>query len=304
MTIVLIDPKRITVPRPRQELGDIDALAWSIEDVGLLFPLIVDPEYNLIAGRRRLAAVGLLGWKQVMVRVMPLDDDKKIQAEFDENELRKELTPSEKMDVIRDLQEAWPDMTVEEAAARVGLKRRSYFHTKQAVEQGTPEVVEAMDKGELAVSTAAEISKLPAEQQPLAVAVAVSKNRGRPPKVKPEAKQQPGAEPVPDPETVKQAEPEQPPPIPAHLAAAFNDQTLESLLAELTRIKTTIKSVGRWNQWLNLSASLDALESLRSCLKGSRPASVCPDCKGTEGGCQSCRKQGWVPDWRLEELKL
>ncbi len=53
--------------RHRQELGDIDDLAASLTEVGLLHPVVVTPEGTLIAGARRLAAAKLLGWTAAVV---------------------------------------------------------------------------------------------------------------------------------------------------------------------------------------------------------------------------------------------
>ncbi|WP_158007551.1 ParB N-terminal domain-containing protein, partial [Acidithiobacillus caldus] len=47
--------------RFRQDLGDIGALAQSIQKFGLLQPIGVDEQYRLIFGQRRLAACRLLG---------------------------------------------------------------------------------------------------------------------------------------------------------------------------------------------------------------------------------------------------
>jgi ParB-like chromosome segregation protein Spo0J len=41
--------------RHRRDLGDIAALAESIKAVGLLHPIVVQPDGKLIAGARRLA---------------------------------------------------------------------------------------------------------------------------------------------------------------------------------------------------------------------------------------------------------
>ena len=37
--------------RLRQEMGDINGLAQSIKDNGLLHPIVIDASYNLVAGR-------------------------------------------------------------------------------------------------------------------------------------------------------------------------------------------------------------------------------------------------------------
>jgi ParB family chromosome partitioning protein len=54
-------------PRHRRDLGDLDGLAASIEDIGLLNPITVDDTGLLLAGARRLAACKLLGWERAPV---------------------------------------------------------------------------------------------------------------------------------------------------------------------------------------------------------------------------------------------
>jgi len=52
--------------RHRRDMGDIDHLAASIEDVGILHPIVVTPGGELIAGQRRLQACKLLGWSAII----------------------------------------------------------------------------------------------------------------------------------------------------------------------------------------------------------------------------------------------
>jgi ParB-like chromosome segregation protein Spo0J len=56
--------------RHRRGLGDIDSLARSIAEVGLLHPVVIRSDGVLIAGERRLAACKALGWSEVPVRIM------------------------------------------------------------------------------------------------------------------------------------------------------------------------------------------------------------------------------------------
>jgi ParB family transcriptional regulator, chromosome partitioning protein len=56
--------------RHRRDLGDIEWLAGSIEDIGLLHPITVSEDGVLLAGRRRLAACKKLGWKNIPVNVV------------------------------------------------------------------------------------------------------------------------------------------------------------------------------------------------------------------------------------------
>ena len=84
--------------RHRAELGDIKALAHSIDDVGLLHPIVVTPNLELIAGARRLEACRHLQWTEVPATIVPLDDI--VRGEFAENADRKDFLPSE-IDAIR-----------------------------------------------------------------------------------------------------------------------------------------------------------------------------------------------------------
>jgi ParB family chromosome partitioning protein len=54
----------------RQDLGDLQGLAESIQEFGLLRPVLITADNRLIAGRRRLEACKLLGWKTIPVNVI------------------------------------------------------------------------------------------------------------------------------------------------------------------------------------------------------------------------------------------
>ncbi len=83
--------------RHRRDMGDIDQLAKSISGVGLLHPIVVTPEYKLIAGERRLAACKKLNWSKVPITIVDL---KQIaRGEFAENSQRKDFTPGEAYDI-------------------------------------------------------------------------------------------------------------------------------------------------------------------------------------------------------------
>ena len=88
--------------RHRRDLGDIDGLARTIADVGLLHPLVIRPDSTLIAGARRVAACKLLGWTDVRVNVVDLESV--VSGEFAENVHRKNFTPSELVAIGADVE--------------------------------------------------------------------------------------------------------------------------------------------------------------------------------------------------------
>lgn len=83
--------------RMRMQIGDLDSLKASMRELGMLQPLVLDGDYNLIAGFRRHQAAIELGWEHVPVFVA-MDTPSalvRLKAERDENTCRKEFTPSE-----------------------------------------------------------------------------------------------------------------------------------------------------------------------------------------------------------------
>ena len=56
--------------RIRSDYGDINGLSVSIEKFGLLHPICIDKDYNLIAGERRLRAHEKLGREEIEVKYL------------------------------------------------------------------------------------------------------------------------------------------------------------------------------------------------------------------------------------------
>lgn len=105
--------------RHRADLGDVCSLAKSIAEIGLLQPIVVTPDYRLIAGERRIAAFRQLGREAIPANVVDLDAI--VRGEWAENAERKPFTPSEAVAIGHALEER------ERAKAREreqsGLKR-------------------------------------------------------------------------------------------------------------------------------------------------------------------------------------
>ncbi|ANJ27368.1 ParB N-terminal domain-containing protein [Agromyces aureus] len=93
--------------RHRRDLGDIKGLAASIERQGLLQPITVTPDGDLVCGARRLAALRLLGLRQVSVWVRSgiSDDLARLLAEQDDNAMHKSLAPTEAAALYREVKE-------------------------------------------------------------------------------------------------------------------------------------------------------------------------------------------------------
>src|SRR5260370_21456348 len=79
--------------RHRRNVGNVGPLAASIADVGLLHPVVITPDSTLIAGARRIAACRQLGWSEIPVTIVNLNEI--VRGEFAENTHRKDFLPSE-----------------------------------------------------------------------------------------------------------------------------------------------------------------------------------------------------------------
>jgi len=89
--------------RMRKFFGDIEALANSIARFGLLTPIVLDNDNNLIAGHRRLMAIQHLGKPEICFRrIDALDPVLRAELELEENIRRKELEwPEEVLGLYR-----------------------------------------------------------------------------------------------------------------------------------------------------------------------------------------------------------
>ena len=79
--------------RIRESQGSLEKLKKSIDEVGLLNPIIVDNSGRLIAGERRLQAIKQLGWEAVEVKIISDPDAyTQLSMEIEENLHRKDFT--------------------------------------------------------------------------------------------------------------------------------------------------------------------------------------------------------------------
>ncbi len=90
-----IDVAKIKIKneRFRDDFGEVEELAVSIQRYGLLHPIVIDESLNLIAGERRLKAHHSLGIKMIEVKLIKeLTELEKKEIEIEENMQRKDFT--------------------------------------------------------------------------------------------------------------------------------------------------------------------------------------------------------------------
>ena len=124
ITSILPNPMQ---PRRSFVQAELEELAASIAENGLLQPIVVRAaagadSYELIAGERRLRAVGILGWDEVPVIVRDASDRTLLVLALVENLQREALNPLEEAEGYASLGEQF-DMKQADIAAAVGKDR-------------------------------------------------------------------------------------------------------------------------------------------------------------------------------------
>ncbi|MCP5197682.1 MAG: ParB N-terminal domain-containing protein [Gammaproteobacteria bacterium] len=185
--------------RYRTDYGDLDGLAASIEQLGLLQPIGINQDHYLVFGHRRLMAFQQLGRSTIPARI--IDVPAIVLAEHAENEIRKDFTHSERVAIGKAVEaelgkrqgqrtdlasESQGELvqnfaqvelpgsgqkTREIAAKKAGFGNpETYRQAKTVVDHAEPELVAAMDRGEVSVSAAAKLATAPKPVQQQAVA--------------------------------------------------------------------------------------------------------------------------------------
>lgn len=156
-------------PRATFDEESIAELAQSIQQVGLLQPLLVrkvDDGYELVAGERRLRAVTSLGMKKVACIVQQdIEDESSAMMALIENLQREDLHYLEEAQCYQKLLETY-GLTQEELANRLG-KSQSSIANKLRLLKLSDEVKAAMTEKRLSERHARALLKLTDDKQRL-----------------------------------------------------------------------------------------------------------------------------------------
>ncbi len=155
LSIAEIEPNS---EQPRREFSpeELDSLAASIREHGVLQPLVVRPRpngrYQIVAGERRWRASRIAGLTELPVVIRELTDEQAYEVALVENLVRSDLNPIEEALGYRTLIERF-SMTQERVAQRVGRSRPAVANALRLLSL-PDEVVALLQKGELSAGHA------------------------------------------------------------------------------------------------------------------------------------------------------
>lgn len=153
-------------PRQRMDPAELDGLAASIREHGVLQPILVTETldgYQLVAGERRFRASQLAGLERIPAVIRQLADRDQLELALVENLQRSDLGPMEEAHAYEALVSEF-GLTHEQIAQRVGRAKSTITNTLRLLDLD-PAVQEALVEGRLSEGHARAIGGLPAEHQ-------------------------------------------------------------------------------------------------------------------------------------------
>jgi ParB family transcriptional regulator, chromosome partitioning protein len=155
----MIRPPRVML---RTESGPIKGLMLSIQDKGLLEPIIVRPAeggFQIVAGMRRFEACKKLGWRRLPAHVVELDDREAFEVSLLENIQRETLNPIEEARAFRNYVEEFGYGGETELARRIG-KSQEYVSKRIGLLSLPERVQDEIMRRRIAPSVAQELTML------------------------------------------------------------------------------------------------------------------------------------------------
>lgn len=148
---------------------DDRCLIASIREHGLLQPILIRPlahGFEIVAGHRRFNACRSLRWRFIPCKIRDLTDKEAYEIQLTENMQRKSMDPIEEAEAFRRyvIDFGWGGVT--ELAAKIGKSEEYVSHRIQLLKL-PDEVKQHLIKNRLNVSSALELTTMPAEKQNL-----------------------------------------------------------------------------------------------------------------------------------------
>ncbi len=154
-------------PRVRFDHGELEDLVSSIQEHGILQPIVVtekpDGRYELIMGERRLRASKIAELEEIPAVVRTADAREKMELAIIENVQRSDLNPVEEARAYLRLQEEF-GLTQDEVGKRVGKSRPQVANIIRLL-QLPDEIQKALIEKKISASNARTLLSLPTEEE-------------------------------------------------------------------------------------------------------------------------------------------
>jgi len=164
-------------PRRQMDEAELESLAASIADHGVLLPILVTQTldgYQIVAGERRFRAAQLAGLERIPVVIRQVAGRDQLELALVENLQREDLNPVEEALAFRQLIDEF-GLTQEDVAARIGRARSTVANTLRLLDLDA-KVQQLVIDGALTGGHARAIGGLPADQQARVAEIVVERD--------------------------------------------------------------------------------------------------------------------------------
>jgi ParB-like chromosome segregation protein Spo0J len=297
---------------PDAELAE---LAKDIAEHGLREPVVMYQDM-ILDGRHRLRACEIAN---IEPRTVPYRGEDPLAYVISKNLHRRHLTESQRAMVaakMANLEQGRPKNTAvekpadlpvfpkqAEAAKQLNVGDRTVREAKKVLTDGTPALGKLVEAGEVSVNAAAEVAKLPAEEQEKIVEQGPKAVKETASKLRKKGTQNPSPpKPTSTDEVVEEKNNEADEPQEPAVELGWVKR-MEIWAREIDKIVVMIEGDKLLEDPLSYCVPFQQivgqLKSVRSTIWGSRPDFVCPYCDGTKQykgrDCSGCKSKGMVP---------
>ena len=175
VSLVKLSEIRPPKHRMRHDIGDIGELKASMEQHGLIHPIVIRPvgewqeggegklRFEVVVGHRRYVAAHELGWEEIPAQMKEVSDQKAFEMALIENVQRQTMNPKDEGDafVRYVVENGWGSQL--ELAKKIG-KSPQYVSERVQFAEAPEDIIHGVERGQLTLSHAEELSRLDNQQ--------------------------------------------------------------------------------------------------------------------------------------------
>lgn len=170
----IAEPGKLSLRTVKSGKEDFDALVKSVRDNGVLAaisvransgPDAVDHPYIIVDGLQRFAASRESGKTHIPAQILDVDDAQTLELQIEANLHNIKTTGLEYTNQLIKIMDAHPARTVEEQAARLH-KSPSWVKERLKLLNLVDDAQRAVDAGDIVMTNAYQLAKLPPDEQP------------------------------------------------------------------------------------------------------------------------------------------
>lgn len=169
--IAQIEESKVALRDVDKDSEQFKDLVQSIAERGVLNPINVRPhpteegKFILIDGLQRFTASGEAGLTEIPAQILEIDEADVLETQIEANLQKVETKPIQYTKQLQRIMSRHPERTLEEQATRLH-KSVGWLNDRLSLTKLTPEIQKMVEEGDIKLSNAYAMTRLPEEEQP------------------------------------------------------------------------------------------------------------------------------------------